>query len=171
MRVIGRTATRVHFVLVLAIALTGLGIIALVAAEFMSPDSYTRDLAILATIITAPIWVVGIAAAIDAASVLRGRKVSVRRALFWAVGAILGGVLLAASFGQVDLIVGLLTAPATVGFQWPAFNIAMGSRSLYVDRPAFWMPLVALLLGSASLVATVVDQRTAGRVEISARES
>jgi hypothetical protein len=160
---LGRTGVRFHFALVLAVALTGVGLLLMITLAMFGEDAYSRDMAVLALVITTPLWLLGLVAAVDAVSVLRGRRISRIRALVWALVALAGGALLAVSSGQASLVATMLARPDLVGFDWPAFRLItadlMGVNYLYVDQPGFWLPPAALVLGSASLIAVVLDGR------------
>lgn len=160
---LGPRATRLHLATVLLLALVGIGLLAVIAVGLLGPDAYSRDMALLGGVITAPVWLIGVVAGVDAWSVLRGRPVSRVRAGAWALLATGGAVVLAASFGLTALAGALLASPHLVGSEWPVIWIStpdgMGSQFLYADRPEFWAPLAVLPLGIASLVAVVLDVR------------
>ena len=165
---VGVTATRIHLLLVAAFAFTGLVLLAIIGVTMLSSDAYSRDMGLLGAIITAPIWLVGIVATVDAVSVLRGRPVSRRRALSWALVAIAGAGVLAWSSGQLALLVAMVSEPHRVGVDWPAVMLVtpdgLGVQYLYADQPAFWVPLIALPVAIASIAAVGLD-RTARRSE------
>lgn len=167
MAVIGQRATRFHLLLVTGVALMGLGILVLIGAGLFGDDTYTRDMSLLGGIITAPLWIPGILAAVDTASVLRGRRVSVRRAVVWSLGALVLGSVIAASSGQIEVISSLLTEPGRVGFDWPTITLVtadgMGAQFLRMDQAGFWLPLVAIVLGTLSLAAALFDRSGATR--------
>ncbi len=161
--IVGRTATRLHLLLVLAVALTGVAVLLMVGALTLGEDEYERGLAGLALVLTAPLWLAGLVATIEVVSVLRGGRVNRRRALAWALAAIAGGALLAMVGGQATLAATLITRPDLVGLDGPALTLttADGSSSHYYYplQPTFWLPVVALVLGTASFASVVLDGR------------
>ncbi len=159
---LGPRAAPLHLLLVSAVALTGLGLLLMVVNEMaFGPDPYSRDMAILGLIIFAPMWLFGLVAAFEAVSVLRGRRVTRRAALGWALLILAGGTLLAVTGGQATLLANLITRPDLVALDWPALVLItpdnMGSSYLYVDQPRFWLPIAAIVLSLASLAALAGD--------------
>src|SRR5215218_5465796 len=104
---LGLRASGVHLLLVTAVGITGLGLLLVILLGAVRGNQYSRDMALLAGALTAPVWVIGIAAAIDAVRTFRGRPVSRRRALAWALLATVGGLLLAYSFGHFSVLAAL----------------------------------------------------------------
>jgi hypothetical protein len=132
---VGPLARRLHLLLVGAVALFGVGILVLLlGARLLSADSYSGDMAVLAMAFTAPFWLVGLIAATDMFSVLRGRPVKVARAASWALLMVIAGFLL----GHLTGLWYLRVAPTDAGF---------------------WMPLIALALGLGSLGALLRERR------------
>ncbi|HVM30911.1 MAG TPA: hypothetical protein VM305_09130 [Candidatus Limnocylindrales bacterium] len=131
----GRLARRMHLLLVCVVALFGSGILVfLLGIRLLSADSYSGDMAILALAFTSPFWGLGLIAAIDAYSVLRGRPVKVARAAAWSLLMLLSGILLGHVMG-----LWYLRAP--------------------VNDAGFWLPLIALALGLASMTALLIEWR------------
>src|SRR5215203_5102150 len=114
---IGLRASRVHLLLVTALGITGLGLLVVILLGGLGGNQYSRDMALLAGVLTAPVWLIGIAAAIDAVRTFRGRPVSGRRALAWAVLATIGGALLAYSFGHLSVLAALFGASGALALE------------------------------------------------------
>ncbi len=160
---LSRDAARFHFLLVLAVALTGVAVLLKVGALTLGGDEYQRGLALLGLVLTAPLWLAGLVATIEVVSVLRGRRVNRRRALAWALAAIAGGALMAMVGGQATLAATLITRPDLVGLDGPALTLTTadgsGSHYYYPLEPTFWLPVAPLVLGTASFASVVLDGR------------
>ncbi len=158
-----RDAARFHFLLVLAVALTGGAVLLMVGAATLGGDEYQRGMAGLVLVLTAPLWLPGLVATIEVVSVLRGCRATPRRTLAWAFAAIAGGALLAVLGGQATLATTLITRPDLVGLGGQALTLTTadgsGSHYYYPLEPAFWLPVAALVLGVASFVSVVLDGR------------
>ena len=165
---IGRRATRVHLLLVAALGITGLGMLLVILLAGVGPDQFSRGIALFAAVLTAPLWLMGIAAAIDAVRTFRGRPVSPRRALAWALLATGGGVLLAYSFGHFSVLAALFGVSGGLALAWPAIAVVSSdgmSQYFYPTDPFFWIPIIGIVLGGASLVVQMTDRRRTRYVE------
>jgi hypothetical protein len=146
--------TRLHMFIALAFAVPGIGILLyLLAAMVMDPES----LAILALLLSAPIWLAGLVAAAESVRLLRGGAVTRRRALVWACAALIGGFVLAHFTGLLRLAIALLARPGDVGLGWPATTLIENGATYYLhlDQPAPWLALLWIVLGGVALLAAV----------------
>jgi len=159
---IGRTATRLHLLLVLAMAAPAVIILTLIVAEAIQAND-PHAFWVLGLIITAPVWMLGLVAVAEAVRVLRGGGVTTRRGLIYAFIGIAGGVLVAWTTGLVGLVQALLTRPQDVSLRWPEIFIRFadgsGGQSYPLNDAGHWISLLWLLLGIASLVAIVRTRR------------
>ena len=79
----------------------------------------TEQLWLLVLIFSAPIWLIGIVAAMEAVRVARGRRVSPRRAAAFALTGVVGGIVLAWTHGVFAFLATLVDRPGDVGLGWP----------------------------------------------------
>ncbi|CAN5763341.1 hypothetical protein BH23CHL7_BH23CHL7_04800 [soil metagenome] len=159
----GKIATRLYLVLLGAVALAGAGVLLMLGwARLTYTPADGPDLIPLALIFTAPVWVLGIIAAVEIGAVARGRQVRTSRALAWGALALGGGLVLASMGGQVALLGALLMQPQRVGLDWPAvyLNSAEGGVQYhYLDNANFWVPILAIVLGALVVAAVLLDMR------------
>jgi hypothetical protein len=161
--VLSSASTRLHLLLVGAVAAAGITFLALgLGTMAFSADPYSRDMGLLGLIITAPLWLLGIGAAVDALSVLRSRPVTRARGLAWALVVGIGGMLLAVSSGALEIVVLMITDPGRVYLDLPVVavnTIDGGTNYYYLDSPLFWLPVAGIILGGMSLIAQATDRR------------
>jgi hypothetical protein len=159
-RTIGRDARAMHLLLTSALALPGAGIL-LVALLAIPGDTEQRWL--LVVIFGAPIWLVGIVAAIEAIRVARGRPVSARRAAAFALVGVVGGTVLAWTQGVFAFLGTLVDRPGDVDLGWPISIIrtrdGTGADYVHLDAAGIWVAVAWVILGVASLLALARDHR------------
>jgi hypothetical protein len=163
----GKTATRLYLALLGAVALTGAVVLVVLAwARLTYTPADGPDFTPLVLIFTAPVWVLGIIAAVELGAIARGRQVRTSRALAWGALILGGGLVLASMGGQLTLLATLLTQPQRVGLDWPALylNTAEGGVMYhYPIRAEFWVPVLAIVLGAIVVAAVLLDMRRRGR--------
>ena len=160
---VGRDARLMHLLLVSALALPAVAILLMV---LMAIPRDTERLWLLVIIISAPIWIIGIVAAVEAVRVARGRSVSGRRAAFFALVGVVGGIVLAWTQGVFAFVGTLVDRPGDVDLGWPVSIIRTPDRSgadyFHLDSSGIWVGVAWVVLGTASLLMLARDHR-AGR--------
>jgi hypothetical protein len=159
---LGRTATRIHLVLMIVVATAGMVLlVTTVSAMLLTDDQYSRDMGLLGLVLTAPLWIVGLAAGVDAVLVLRRRPVARLRALLWALLVVVGSAFVGLMGGLFGALLTLAAQPGRVHLEWPELAVPFGDGGVhyyYLDSPMLWLPVVGVLLGAVSLVAQVRDR-------------
>lgn len=137
---IGRDARVMHLGLLVALALPAVGILLTV---LLAIPRDTEQLWLLVVIVGAPIWLVGIVAAIEAIRVARGRPVSGRRAAAFALVGVVGGTVLAWTQGVFAFLGTLVDRPGDVDLGWPISIIRTRDRSgvdyVHLDAIGIWV--------------------------------
>ncbi len=143
--IVGPLAKRLHLLLMIVVVLCGLPVLLLIAAVMVSSDDYySRDMGILALIITAPLWIPGLIAAAELIRAMRGRPVSVARAGVWALATTVGAATFAYVLGRDNFT---------------------GAGFMPLDQPTLLLPIAVLGLGVASLIAVWRERRRRAEVE------
>ncbi|CAN5763411.1 hypothetical protein BH23CHL7_BH23CHL7_04810 [soil metagenome] len=132
---VGTTTRLLHLLVLLAVAVPGIGVLLFLAVRVMDPQS----MAMLALFFAAPLWIAGLFAGAELIRLARGGSLTFRRAQIWAIGVLLVGVVL-----------GYFTGFLSAGVH----NLAR------LDAVA-WLVVILVALGASSLLSIAVDRRRA----------
>ena len=159
MRTLTTPSRFLHWMIVGSFALVGLGLLVIMLWILMVEE---EQMAILALIFTAPVWLVGLVAAAEVVRLLRSRNdLTERRAGAWAAISFIGGVLVAHFTGLFALIATLITRPGDVGLNWPVIMLGDGQGGWHYHYLDGWglgilWPTVWLILGASALCVLVL---------------
>jgi len=160
---ISRRTVGLYLVILATAAVPALLILALVGFALVMVSGHSRDDALLGLIISAPVWLAGLLAAVVMVTVLRGRRPRLTEVTAVSLAALAGGAALFVAQGSLDLLVALVGRPQDVDLGWPIVTLWYADRTGAVyhrlDAAGLWLSLMWLVLGGAGVATAWSDWR------------